>query len=72
MSDSQEPWNIYFLLYDCVEVLDFTGPFDVFSMANLAVDTLEGKQPSKKCTEQPEHFKLHTVSKTGERETLSC
>ncbi len=40
-----------FLIYDDVEVLDFTGPFDVFSMANV----VGAKRP----------FELFTVSPDG-------
>ncbi len=60
----KKEWNIYFLLYDCVEVLDFSGPFDVFSMANLGI-----KAPATPCTEPGRFFKLHTVSETGEMVT---
>ena len=34
---TERNWNVFFLIYDNVEVLDFTGPFDVFSMTNVAL-----------------------------------
>ena len=43
------PKNIFFLLYPEVEILDFTGPHDVFAMANLAM----GKAAP---------FNLHTIA----------
>lgn len=43
--------NAYFLIFDEVEVLDFSGAFDVFSMSNFAA----GERI----------FDLHTVSETG-------
>lgn len=43
--------KVFFLIYDQVECLDFTGPYDVFSMANVAT----GK----------DYFELFTVSPDG-------
>ena len=43
--------TVAFLLFDKVEVLDFSGPFDVFSMASIAM--------------RQELFKLITVSADG-------
>ena len=45
--------NIFFLIYDQVEVLDFTGPFDVFSMANIV--------------NRKKIFNLYTVSPDGDQ-----
>ncbi|MEM8711691.1 MAG: DJ-1/PfpI family protein [Planctomycetota bacterium] len=59
------PWNIFFLLYDCVETLDFAGPYDVFSMANLAIE-----DPSPGSCNEPGHFfDLKTVSASGDTVT---
>lgn len=44
--------NVGVLLFDRVEVLEFSGPYEVFSLANRLSDT--------------ELFKLQTVSYTGE------
>ena len=61
---NQKPkqWNILFFLFDYMEVLDFTGSFDVFSMANLAVPSKEGEKDN---FDQGHAFKLHTVSEKG-------
>ncbi|MEM8637580.1 MAG: DJ-1/PfpI family protein [Cyanobacteria bacterium P01_G01_bin.54] len=66
MSNRQEQreWNIFFLLFDYVEVLDFSGSFDVFSMANIPLET-EGESSY----DQGQFFKLYTVSESGETVT---
>ncbi len=51
--------KIYFLVYDEVEVLDFSGPFDVYSMANVAANN-KG---------QGDLFELLTLSPTGKTVT---
>jgi transcriptional regulator GlxA family with amidase domain len=51
--------KIYFLIFDEVEVLDFTGPFDVFSMANAAANSMN----------QPDLFELLTISPDGKTVT---
>ncbi|MEL6715908.1 MAG: DJ-1/PfpI family protein, partial [Planctomycetota bacterium] len=57
----QRPIKILVLLFDCVEVLDFAGPYDVFSMANLAVEG--GKPPA--CGQHGLAYDLSTVSRDG-------
>lgn len=59
------PWNVYFLLYDCVETLDFAGPYDVFSMANLAIEN----SSTGACTDAGRYFNLKTVSASGDTVT---
>ncbi len=44
-------WNVGIFLFNEVEVLDFAGPFEVFSVA-----TTNGERP----------FTVHTVSQDGE------
>ncbi len=65
--------RIFFLLYDCMEVLDFTGPFDVFSMANFGADTVAKEQPKTlsfpACRGRGSHYQLYSVSETGEMVT---
>ena len=56
--DPDKEWNIYFLLFDDVEVLDFTGSFDVFSMANFGV-------PKEISATLGQKFKLYTVCESG-------
>ena len=51
--------KIYFLIYNDVEILDFSGPFDVFSMANVASKSMTGQ----------ELFELFTVSPDGKTVT---
>ncbi len=65
MSHKKE-WNIFFLLFDYVEVLDFTGSFDVFSMANIPVPQPPGQPPNY---DQGHAFKLYTVSEAGGKVT---
>ncbi len=48
-----QQWNVGILLFNEVEVLDFAGPFEVFS-----ITTLQGKQ------DKP--FSVHVISETGE------
>lgn len=62
MSHKKE-WNILFLLFDYIEVLDFSGSFDVFSMANVPIPPKPGEKPNY---DQGHVFKLHTVSELGE------
>jgi len=45
---ADNPRKVFFLIYDGVEVLDFTGPFDVFAMTSVATGQT--------------HFEMHTVS----------
>ena len=60
--DQIRPQNIFFLLFDYVEVLDFAGSFDVFSMANLVVP---GADQGKPDYDQGKTFRLYTVSEKG-------
>ena len=48
-----EPLNLAILLFDEVEVLDFAGPFEVFSVAGRG----EGKEP----------FNVFTLSEDGQQ-----
>lgn len=57
----KRPIKILVLLYDCVEVLDFAGPYDVFSMANLVVDA--GAPPA--CGQHGLAYDISTVSRDG-------
>lgn len=58
----RQEWKIFFLLFDHVEVLDFSGSFDVFSMANVAIPLKKGE---KEDYDQGRVFKLYTVSESG-------
>ncbi len=59
MQDST-PLNTAILLFDNVEVLDFAGPFEVFSRTRLSPG-LESRNSS-----EPGPFRVLSVSKTGE------
>ena len=48
-----QQWNVGILLFNEVEVLDFAGPFEVFS-----ITTLQGTQDKS--------FSVHVISETGE------
>lgn len=48
--------RVIFLIYEDVEVLDFSGPFDVFSMGSVAIG-------------DDNHFELRTVSVDGNQVT---
>lgn len=48
---NKKPWKVCIFLFDDVEVLDFAGPFEVFSVTHLE----NGEQP----------FQVKTVSETG-------
>ncbi len=61
----QKKYNIFFLLFDYVEVLDFTGSFDVFSMANIPLNP-PGHPPNY---DQGHVFRLYTVTEKGGRVT---
>lgn len=61
--------KVCFLIYDDVEVLDFSGPFDVFSMANYAhtafPDPCREEDAAKEVErESNELFDLFTVAET--------
>lgn len=49
--------KVVFLIYDGVEVLDFTGPFDVFSMANIS----GAKEPFELITVSPDGNAIQTM-----------
>jgi len=55
-----ERWNVGILIFDGVEVLDFAGPFEVFSRTRL-VPGLESRR-----SEDSAPFHVFTVSKTRE------
>jgi transcriptional regulator GlxA family with amidase domain len=56
-----QAWTVGILLFDGVEVLDFAGPFEVFS-----VTTLNYGQP-----DQYQPFQVSTISETGEMVTAT-
>ncbi|HVR29096.1 MAG TPA: DJ-1/PfpI family protein [Thermoanaerobaculia bacterium] len=55
----EEPWNVGILIFDQVEVLDFAGPFEVFSRTRV--------DPSREAlrTDQGAPFRPFTVAKTA-------
>jgi transcriptional regulator GlxA family with amidase domain len=55
-----EPWNVGILVFDRVEVLDFAGPFEVFSRTRV--------DPSREAlrTDEGAPFRVFTVAKTKE------
>src|SRR3989442_14179705 len=57
-SASMERWNVGILIFDEVEVLDFAGPFEVFSRTRLAPG------PESRRSEASAPFHAFTVSKT--------
>ena len=54
-----ERWNVGILIFEDVEVLDFAGPFEVFSRTRLVPGT-----PSRRSNESAP-FEVFTVSQTG-------
>jgi transcriptional regulator GlxA family with amidase domain len=56
--DSKDRWNVGILIFDGVEVLDFAGPFEVFSRTRL--------QPGveSRRTEESAPFRVFTVAKS--------
>jgi len=56
---AQQPWNVGILIFDQVEVLDFAGPFEVFSRTRV--------DPSREAirTDEGAPFRPFTVAKTG-------
>jgi transcriptional regulator GlxA family with amidase domain len=59
-NESNDAMNVGILLYDGVQVTDFTGPYDVFTLARPA-----GTSP----LEAPPLFRIFTVA---QQETISC
>ncbi len=55
-----EPWNVGILVFDGVEVLDFAGPFEVFSRTRL-VPGLDSRR-----SEESAPFRVYTVARTIE------
>ena len=53
-----EKWNVGILIFDNVEILDFTGPFEVFSRTRLVPG------PESRRTEDSAPFHVFTVAKT--------
>jgi transcriptional regulator GlxA family with amidase domain len=56
--DSTERWNVGILIFDGVEVLDFAGPFEVFSRTRLAPG-VESRR-----SEDSAPFQVFTVAKS--------
>jgi transcriptional regulator GlxA family with amidase domain len=56
----EAPWNVAILIFEQVEVLDFAGPFEVFSRTRV--------DPSREAlrTDQGAPFRPFTVAKTAE------
>ena len=55
-----EKWNVGIVIFDGVEVLDFTGPFEVFSRTRL----VSGQEARR--SEESAPFKVFTVAKSRE------
>jgi transcriptional regulator GlxA family with amidase domain len=53
-----DQWNVGILIFDGVEVLDFAGPFEVFSRTRLQAG------PDSRRSEESAPFKVFTVAKT--------
>ncbi|GAA0375224.1 DJ-1/PfpI family protein [Bacillus horti] len=51
-----QKWKVGILLFDDVEVLDFAGPFEVFSITTINYGKADAYQP----------FEVSTISETGE------
>jgi transcriptional regulator GlxA family with amidase domain len=51
-------WNVGILIFDDVELLDFTGPFEVFSRTRLR------SGPDSRRSEESAPFRVFTVAKT--------
>lgn len=58
MDESMERWNVGILIFDDVEVLDFAGPFEVFSRTRL----LPG--PESRRSEETAPFHVFTIAKS--------
>lgn len=56
--DSRERWAVGILIFDNVEVLDFAGPFEVFSRTR----TIPG--PESRRSEESAPFQVFTIAKT--------
>lgn len=54
-----DKWNVGILIFDGVEVLDFAGPFEVFSRARLAPG------PESRRSEDTAPFHVFTVARTA-------
>jgi transcriptional regulator GlxA family with amidase domain len=54
-----ERWNVGILIFENVEVLDFAGPFEVFSRTRLVPGT------ESRRTDESAPFEVFTVSRTG-------
>jgi len=57
---AMEKWNVGIVIFDGVEVLDFTGPFEVFSRTRL----VSGQEARR--SEESAPFKVFTVAKSRE------
>lgn len=55
-----EKWNVGIVIFDGIEVLDFTGPFEVFSRTRL----VPGQEARR--SEESAPFKVFTVAKSRE------
>jgi transcriptional regulator GlxA family with amidase domain len=53
-----QPWNVGILIFENVEVLDFAGPFEVFSRTRV------DPSPAALRTDQGAPFRVFTVAKT--------
>src|SRR3989442_10250311 len=54
-----EKWNAGILIFDDVEILDFTGPFEVFSRTRLVPG------PESRRSDDSAPFHVFTVAKTA-------
>src|SRR2546427_12500604 len=54
-----EKWNAGILIFDDVEILDFTGPFEVFSRTRLVPG------PESRPSDDSAPFPVFTVAKTA-------
>lgn len=54
-----DKWNVGILIFDDVEILDFTGPFEVFSRTRLVAG------PESRRSEDSAPFRVFTVAKTA-------
>lgn len=55
-----ERWNVGILIFPDVEVLDFAGPFEVFSRTRMVAE------PASRLSDEGAPFRVFTVAKTGE------
>jgi transcriptional regulator GlxA family with amidase domain len=60
-----ETWNVGILVFDRVEVLDFAGPFEVFSRTRLTAGI------DSRRSDDSAPFRVFTVAKTGEPVTTT-